>query len=42
MEINKPKFWDNKIGFLSLILLPFTFLYFFNLFKKKVYNDTSF
>ena len=36
MKINKPKFWDNRIGFLSLILLPFTFFYIFlNYFKKK-------
>ena len=35
MEINKPKFWDNKIGFLSWYYFLLLFLYFFNLFKKK-------
>ena len=26
MRINKPKFWDQKISLVSLILLPFTIL----------------
>ena len=35
MKINKPKFWDNKIGFFSIILLPFTFFYIFLIYLKK-------
>ena len=38
MEINKPKFWDNKIGFLSLVLLPFTFFYIFLIYLKKKFT----
>ena len=40
MEINKPKFWDNKIGFLSLVLLPFTFFYIFLIYLKKKFTMT--
>lgn len=37
MEINKPKFWDNKIGLISIILLPISFIYtFLILLKKKI------
>ena len=38
MEINKPKFWDNKVGFLSLVLLPFTFFYIFIIYLKKKFT----
>ena len=41
MEINKPKFWDNKIGFLSLVLLPFTFFYIFLIYLKKKFTSTQ-
>ena len=41
MEINKPKFWDNKIGFLSLVLLPFTFFYIFLIYLKKKFTLTQ-
>ena len=37
MEINKPKFWDNKIGLKSIILLPISLIYnFLILLKKKI------
>ena len=35
MKINKPKFWSKKIGFISIILLPISFLYLFLFFLKK-------
>ena len=41
MEINKPKFWDNKIGFLSLVLIPFTFFYIFLIYLKKKFTMTQ-
>ena len=36
IKLNKPKFWDKKIGFISFILFPFTLIYFYlNFLKRK-------
>ena len=36
IKLNKPKFWDKKIGFISITLLPITLIYIFlNFLKKK-------
>ena len=35
MMLNKPKYWDGKIGIISIILLPLSFILFF-IFLKKV------
>lgn len=35
MKINKPKFWDKRIGIISIILLPITIFYNFLFFLKK-------
>ena len=35
MILKKPKFWDEKIGLLAVILFPFSVLYFFMIFLKK-------
>ncbi len=40
MKINKPKFWSKKIGFISIILLPISFLYLFLFFLKKKFTKT--
>ena len=37
MKIIKPKFWDNKIGFISILFFPLSLIvFFFILFKKKL------
>ncbi len=38
MKINKPKFWDKKIGLTSILLLPISFLYLFLFFLKKKFT----
>ena len=43
MEIDKPKFWQNKKSFFSIILLPLTFLVLVAIFlKKKISNQKKF
>tara|TARA_Y200000002_G_C22679353_1_gene663365 strand:+ start:1421 stop:2350 length:930 start_codon:yes stop_codon:yes gene_type:complete len=43
MQLIKPKFWDKKIGFISIILLPFTLIYLAIIyFKKKFLQIKSF
>ena len=35
MMLNKPKYWDGKIGIISIILLPLSFIFIFLSFLKK-------
>tara|TARA_E500000178_G_scaffold353832_1_gene420834 strand:- start:169 stop:1110 length:942 start_codon:yes stop_codon:yes gene_type:complete len=43
MNIKKPNFWDRKIGFLSIILLPFSLIFFIvNQIKKKIIKGKKF
>ena len=43
MKINKPKFWSKKTSFISILLLPITFLYLFLFFlKKKITKSNTF
>ena len=42
MRIIKPKFWDKKKSFWSLILFPFAILYFFIFFIKKFKKKKNF
>ena len=43
MQLIKPKFWDKKIGFISIILLPLTLIYLAIVyFKKKFVQIKSF
>ena len=34
MILNKPKFWDKKINFISILLIPFSFSFLLSVFKK--------
>lgn len=38
MKINKPKFWDDKIGFISVLLLPFSLVFFLIVFLRKKFT----
>ena len=38
MKIYKPKFWDKKISFLSIILFPISLIVSFVIFIKKKFN----
>ena len=40
MILNKPKFWDKKINFISILLIPFSFLFFIISFLKKILTKT--
>jgi len=43
MNIKKPNFWDRKIGFLSIILIPFSLIFFIvNQIKKKIIKGKKF
>lgn len=43
MNIKKPNFWDRKIGFLSIILLPFSLIFFIvNQIKKEIIKGKKF
>ena len=37
MKLNKPKFWDERISFLSIILYPLTLLVIFFIFLRKIF-----
>jgi tetraacyldisaccharide 4'-kinase len=41
MKLNKPKFWDRKIGLLSILLLPFTLLVLIFIFFKKKFSSSK-
>lgn len=41
MKLNKPKFWDRKIGLLSILLLPLTFLVLIFIFLKKKFSSNK-
>ncbi len=43
MIINKPKFWDKKIGLISIFLFPLSLIFIFLIFvKKKITKKRSF
>ncbi len=41
MKISKPKFWSKKIGFISILLLPISFLYLFIFYLKKKFTKSN-
>ena len=36
-KLNKPKFWDKKKNFFSILFFPFSLILFINFFKKNFY-----
>ena len=38
MKLNKPKFWDNKIGFYSILLFPLSIIFLLVTFFKKGFS----
>ena len=41
--MNKPKFWDEKINYIAIVLSPLSFIFSFLVFvKKKITKATSF
>ena len=43
IKINKPKFWDKSIGFLSILFIPLSLVYLFLIFfKKKIIKEKKF
>ena len=38
MTLTKPKFWDKKVGFFSILLLPVTLIFLFLAFLKKTFT----
>ena len=38
MKLNKPKFWDNKIGFISILLFPLSIIFLLVTFFKKGFS----
>ncbi len=42
MKLNKPKFWDGKIGFLSILFMPITFFLLIIILLKKKLSKTNF
>lgn len=38
MQLNKPKFWDKRIGVISIILFPITLLYLVIIYFKKTFT----
>ena len=38
MQLNKPKFWDKKIGVISIIIFPITLLYLAIIYFKKIFS----
>ena len=38
MQLNKPKFWDKRIGVISIILFPITLLYLAIIYFKKAFT----
>tara|TARA_Y200000002_G_scaffold322548_1_gene283200 strand:- start:3591 stop:4532 length:942 start_codon:yes stop_codon:yes gene_type:complete len=40
MKINKPKFWDDKIGFFAILLLPFSLAFFLAIFLRKKFTKS--
>ena len=41
MILNKPKFWDKKIGFISILIFPFSLLIVFFIFLKKKFTKVK-
>ena len=43
IKINKPKFWDKQIGFLSILFFPLSLVFLFLIFlKKKIIKEKKF
>ena len=42
MILNKPTFWDNRIGIISIILVPFSLIIVFINFLKKLIQPKKF
>ena len=40
MKINKPKFWDARIGLLAILLIPVTLMIYVLIFFKKKFSKT--
>ena len=40
MKLNKPKFWDAKISFISILLFPISLLILIFIFLKKKFTKT--
>ena len=40
MKINKPKFWDDKIGLFAILLLPFSLVFFLATFLRKKFTKS--
>ena len=41
MTLTKPKFWDNKIGLLAILLFPFSIIFLFLVFLKKKFTRAN-
>ena len=41
MKLNKPKFWDKKIGIYSILLLPLSFIFLIVTYLKKKFSKTK-
>ena len=41
MKLNKPKFWDKKIGIYSILLLPLSFIFLMVTYLKKKFSKTK-
>ena len=41
MMLVKPKFWDSKIGIISIILLPFSFFFLLIIFLKRKFTNAK-
>ena len=41
MQLNKPKFWDKKIGVISIIIFPITLLYLAIIYFKKYFHELN-
>ncbi len=43
INLNKPKFWDKKIGFIAILLFPLSLLVIFSIFlKRKIFKIRKF
>ncbi len=41
MTLTKPKFWDKKIGLISILLLPFSVIFLFIIFLRKKFTKVN-
>ena len=40
MKINKPKFWDDKIGLFAILLFPFSLVFILAAFLRKKFTKS--